>query len=620
MQTDHWARVKEVFDAALNQPQADRAAWLTRECGNDLEFRQEIETLIESAESAGILDEPLAAPDIAPAAELPALNGGRRLGPYSIVRELGRGGMGTVYLANRVDGEFEQAVALKVIRMSLADETAERRFRVERQVLASLEHPHIARLLDGGVSDSGEPFFVMEYVAGDPLSAFARGHQLGVGQRLAIFQKVCSAVSYAHGKLIVHRDLKPTNILVAADGEPKLIDFGLAKILDAADVPQHTLTSLRAFTPAYASPEQIHGELVTTASDVYSLGVVLYELLAGTPPFDFDGRTVAEMMRTIETVDAVRPSQMLERRAGSTGDGAAAAPGVPYPGHALEGDLDNIVLMALRKEPSRRYASVAALSDDVQRYIDQRPVLAHPSTVVYRAGKFLRRHTAAVIAATLAILAVVGGLGVSLWQADIARAERDRATRRFEDVRRLSNSLLFELSPRIERLPGATAARDLLVRRALEYLDSLATESADDEGLQIELAAAYEKVGDLQGNPINPNLIELDAAIGSYLKARRIREGLAGRAGETAAERLALAENFRVLGNIYSQANEFERAAQDLNRALVLYDQQATAAPGDTALQVAVAQVTQDLGRHQSNSGRYAGAIAPFERTIATAE
>ncbi|MEO5823134.1 MAG: protein kinase [Vicinamibacteraceae bacterium] len=619
MQADNWSRVKALFNEALDLPAPERARRLDAACGDDDALRREVESLLAFAGRDGPLG-PTGPEQAASALEVvPDPNFGKRLGAYRILRELGRGGMGAVYLAERVDGEFQQQVAIKIVRHSVADPDLERRFRVERQVLASLEHPHIARLLDGGVNDADEPYFVMEYVPGEPLLDFVTRAGLGVRARLEIFRKICSAVSYAHAKLVVHRDLKPSNILVPADAEPKLIDFGLAKILDAAldgGGADLTRTAFRAFTPSYASPEQVHGQPITTASDVYSLGVVLYELLTGSTPFDFGRGTVADMLRTLDTTAAKRPSSVVARLARQQ-DGDSA-PGPPYRAAVLEGDLDNIILTALRREPERRYPSVAALADDVQRYLGGRPVTAHPQTWGYRGAKFVRRHTAAVIATTLAVCAVVGGLGVSLWQGAIAREERDRATRRFEDVRRLSNSLLFELSPRVERLPGATSARDLLVRRAVEYLDSLARESADDRSLQLELASAYEKVGDLQGNPTNPNLIEYDAAIGSYLKARQIRQrGIV--AGDPAVQR-ALAENFRVLGNIYSQANEFDQAARDLAEARQRFERLLAGAPDDPALQLALAQAMHDLGRHQSNSSRYAAALVPFEQSIAVAE
>jgi eukaryotic-like serine/threonine-protein kinase len=618
MHAENWSRVKALFNEALDLPPPQRASLLDRACGGDDALRVEVESLLAFADEDGPLGPTVAEHAASVLDVVVDPNCGARLGAYRILRELGRGGMGAVYLAERVDGEFQQQVAIKIVRRSIADPDLQRRFRVERQVLASLEHPHIARLLDGGVNEAGEPYVVMEYVPGEPLLDFATRERLGLRARLEIFRKVCAAVSYAHAKLVVHRDLKPSNILVPPDAEPKLIDFGLAKILDttadggSADM---TRTAFRAFTPSYASPEQVHGQPITTASDTYSLGVVLYELLAGSKPFDFGRGTVADMLRTLDTTAAKRPSLMLARLArGESGDGELP----PYRAATLEGDLDNIILMALRREPERRYPSVAALAEDVQRYLDGRPVTAHPQTWRYRGAKFVRRHAGAVIATTLAVCAVVGGLGVSLWQGAIAREQRDRATRRFEDVRRLSNSLLFELSPRVEKLQGATSARDLLVRRAVEYLDSLARESADDRALQLELASAYEKIGDLQGNPTNPNLIEYDAAIGSYLKAQQIR--LSAAATDEAAVQRALAENFRVLGNIYSQANEFDHAAADLAEARRRYERELARTPGDASVQLALAQTMHDLGRHQSNSSRYAAALAPFEQSIAVAE
>jgi eukaryotic-like serine/threonine-protein kinase len=619
MQPEHWARVKVLFEAALEQPAEARGPLLDEACAGDADLRQEVESLLAFADDEDGPLGPAAEGAAAPGAALDP-NFGRRLGAYRIIRELGRGGMGAVYLAERVDGEFQHQVALKVVSRSAADRDLERRFRVERQVLATLEHPHIARLLDGGVAESGEPFFVMEYVAGEPLIAFATRAGLGIKPRLEIFRKICSAVSYAHAKLVVHRDLKPSNILVPPDAEPKLIDFGLAKVLETAGSDDgggvKNLTVFRAFTPAYASPEQVRGQPITTATDVYSLGVVLYELLTGRKPFDVGAGGVVDLLRTLETTDAVRPSVALTRQAREEEQDVETAP--PYRGSLLVGDLDNIVLTALRREPERRYPSVAALADDVERYLGGRPVSAHPSSLGYRAAKFVRRNAVPVAASALAVCAVAGGLSVALLEGRVAREQRDRATRRFEDVRRLSNSLLFELSPRIERLPGATSARDLLVRRGLEYLDSLANEAADDRGLQMELAAAYEKIGDLEGNPTNPNLIEYDAAIASYRKARRIRQPVTSADGPT-SER-ALAENYRVLGNIYSQANEFELAARDLEEARRLYERALARTPADPALRLALAQTMHDLGRHESNSSRYAAALVPLQQSIAIAD
>lgn len=627
MQPHDWVQVKQVFCAAAEMAPGERAAFLEGACGTNAAVREEIESLLAALdEPIGAIDRLLGHVSSAPPEGIDHVRG-KSFGAYRLERELGRGGMGTVFLARRADGDIEQEVAIKLMRHTITDGYAERRFRRERQILASLNHPHIARFLDGGVSAAGEAFLVMEYVDGEPLLDYAARERLDIGQRLRLFLDICEAVAYAHGRLVVHRDIKPTNVLITRDGAAKLLDFGLAKVIDTtlSDTVDATMTALRAFTPSYASPEQVHGKDLSTSSDIYSLGVVLYELLTGVRPFEFAASSIADIQRTLDSIEPVHPSVALRRRAAGRDTGGAGRESAAEvePAHqpaALEGDLDNIVLTALRREPERRYPSVGALADDVRRHLEGLPVSARPHTLTYRASKFVRRNRVPVAAAVVVLCALVGGLAAALWQADIARQERDRATRRFDDVRRLSNSLLFELSPRIERLQGATDARDVLVRRAVEYLDSLAAESADDLQLQLELAAAYEKIGDLQGNPTNPNLIELDAAIGSYLKARDIRGRVLARVPDSDDNRRALAENYRVLGSIHSQANDFDHAAADLSEALRLYEQLVAASPADVALRKRLAQTTHDIGRSHSNSSRYSGALVPFERTIATAE
>lgn len=627
MDRDTWARVRQLFDAAIDLTDTARADLLDRECAGDVEVRRAVDDLLVADAEQGRGSTSTSGASTHPSeherdakADARALHIGSRFGAYRIIRELGHGGMGTVFLAERVDGEFTQVVALKIVRRTWVDTESIRRFRLERQVLASLEHPNIARLLDGGVSEAGEPYLVMEYVPGEPIVGFAERRRQPLRERLLLFAKVCRALAYAQSRLVVHRDIKPSNILVTEDGEPKLIDFGLAKLLEPAgttDADSATVTQFQALTPAYASPEQFFGKSITTASDVYSLGVVLFELLTGARPFDVSSGSPVDVLRTLETRAPERPSAVVARRTASRQSGEHNDRSSAF---VISADLDNIVLMALRREPERRYSSASALAADIDLYLDGRPVYAHPSTWSYRARKWFSRNRVAAVAATLTLAAIVGGLGVSVREARIALAERDRATRRFADVRRLSNSLLFELSPRIERMPGATAARDVLVSRAVEYLDSLAAESPDDQELQLELAAAYEKVGDLQGNPTNPNLAELDASVASYLKARHLREGAERLDGRNTAKQRLLAENFRILGNVYSQANDFERAAHDLNEALQYYERVAGDASADAAVRLGFAQTLHDVGRHQSNSSRYAAAIAPFTRAVSVTD
>jgi serine/threonine protein kinase len=357
-------------------------------------------------------------------------NIGRRIGPYRITRLLGAGGMGVVYLAERV-GDFSQQVALKLIRPGMASRAVVSRFRSERQILAVLEHPNIARLLDGGATEDGQPYLVMEYVDGVPITVHATDRALTLRDRLLLFRKICAAVHHAHQNLIVHRDIKPANILVTADGAPKLMDFGIAKLLgDAAadEAAPATQTGWRAMTPEYASPEQVRGLPMTTATDVYSLGIVLYELLTEQRPYAFATDTPSDVERIIVETEPRPPS--------------AVAP--PSLSRALAGDLDTIVLKALDKDASRRYDSVDRLSADVQRHLDGAPILARPQTFGYRASRFIRRHRLAVGAAALVFMSLVVGLGAAVWQQRIASRERQRADRRFNDVRALAHAFVFD--------------------------------------------------------------------------------------------------------------------------------------------------------------------------------
>ena len=636
MDPQQWQRVKDVFAAAVERPAGDRAAFLDDACRGDADLRQEVESLLEAdAEPAPLLDARIVDLAVALGArQEPGSAVGRLFGNHRIVGEIGRGGMGTVFLAERADGAFVNRVALKIIRQSLIDSDMERRFRRERQILASLNHPNIARLLDGGMAPHGEPFLVMEYVEGEPLPVHADRAGLGLHARLELFQKVCAAVAYAHRQLVVHRDLKPSNILVTPEGEPKLLDFGLAKIVapdeeapvtagaatpaTAEAAALHTATALRAFTPGYASPEQVRGDAITTSSDVYSLGVVLYELLTGSRPFETDHAKLEDLVRMVETSPR-RPSEVVAARARpapSAGQAQAARPSQGPSASDLEGDLDIIVLTALLREPERRYPSVEAFSEDIRRHLARLPIAARPLTLGYRASRFVRRNRLAVTAAALVVLSLVAGVAVATSQAKAARAERDRATRRFDQVRSLSKSLLFELSPLIEPIQGATGARDLLLKRAVEHLDTLAQEAAGDAQLQAELAAGYEKMGDLQGNPSNPNSIELSKAIDNYGKARAIRASILAGAPGDLEQRRALAENCRVMGNIHAQANDYDAAAADLEHALADYSALLAAYPGDTTLALSLAQTYHDLGRNLSTRGRYAGSFEYFRRAI----
>lgn len=466
----------------------------------------------------------------------------RRIGAYRLIRELGRGGMGAVYLASRADDQFEKLVAIKVVVRGLDTDFAVQRFRAERQILASLDHPNIARLLDGGTTTDGRPFFVMEYIEGKPIIEYSDENKLSIEDRLKLFRQVCSAVQYSHQNLVIHRDIKPGNILVTAEGVPKLLDFGIAKILNpelySLGIDQ-TLTAMRLMTPQYASPEQARGEPVTTATDVYLLGVLLYELLTGQRPYKIVSTAPHDIIRVICDQEPDRPSTVITRITKATGgtDGSTTIDQSAFisglgEGSAdklrrrLTGDIDTIVLKAIRKDPAARYGSVDLLSEDIRRHLEGKPIAARPDTLFYRAGKFIKRNKVPVAAVVLIMLSLLGGIIATAWQASVASTQRMKAEERLRDVRALANTFLFEIHDAIENLSGSTPARELLVRRALEYLDRLARESSDDASLQRELAIAYKKVGDLQGNPYSANLGDTGGARESYEKSIAIRESL----------------------------------------------------------------------------------------------
>jgi eukaryotic-like serine/threonine-protein kinase len=520
MSTDRWRRVRDLFDEAVELPPAERAAFLESLGASD-GMRDEVASLLSASEAAGAF---LERPALSHMRENPFEADRRsRIGPYAVLEELGHGGMGTVYLAARGDQGFDKTVAVKLVRRGMDTDFVLARFRNERRILADLDHPNIARILDGGSTEDGLPFFVMEYIPGRHLLEDADARRLTVRERLILFQKVCAAVAYAHRHLVVHRDLKPSNILVTPEGEPKLLDFGLARVLqpDALSDGDRTATALRFLTPDYASPEQVRGERIATSSDVYSLGVVLYELLAGRRPYRTTGSGVAEIARAVCEQEPPRPS--------------TAVP-------ALRGDCDNIVMKALRKEPERRYASVEQLSEDIGRHLDGRPVHARKDTFGYRTGKFVARHKAAVGAAVVVASLLVGALAAAVRQTRIARAERAIAEAHFDDVRQLADTFLFEFHDAIKDLPGATPARRLVVRRALDYLEKLSRMRSEDAGLQRELAGAYERIARVQGGMYESHLGETEGARVSLERAIAIRRGLLARGGSSADDRAALAE------------------------------------------------------------------------------
>lgn len=509
MDPERWQRVQDAFLSAAELPLEEQASHLDRVCAGDIEFRRQVEALLAGDRTGDeILGE--AVGGVAQACvndgeardELSHI--GRRVGPYMIVRAIGRGGMGAVYQAVRMDSEYLTSVAVKFIADGMQTPEVLSRFRTERQILASLQHPNIAGLLDGGTTEDGRPYIVMEYIEGEPLLEYAKRHNLGVAARLKIFHDVCLALHHAHQMLVIHRDIKPANILVTNSGVPKLLDFGIAKLLapELVGADQTTETIMRRLTPLYASPEQVKGEPLTTATDIYSLGVVLFQLLTNATPYRVPSSAPHEIPRVICEQEPLRlTSSVQDRRLR----------------RELSGDLENIVAMALRKEPHRRYRSAQQFADDIGRYLKGLPVSAREETLLYLVTKLVRRNKLAAAAFALLALSIAGG-----WTATIREARRTEA--QFGRVRKLANSVLFDFHSQIQKLPGSTPVRERLVRTALDYLNELSQDAGGDESLKWDLAQAYEQVGDAQGDPSGPSLGHFNEALASYRKALALVE------------------------------------------------------------------------------------------------
>ena len=424
MTPERWKQVSQLFHAALARDAGERATLLTRKCAADPELRRIVESLLSQPSAAGdFLDQALFQPadtvsvGVQPAPESATRMEGRRLGAYRITREIGHGGMGSVYLAARADDVFHKDVAIKIVRMGVAPADLLRRFHQERQILASLDHPAIARVIDGGSTEDGLPYLVMDYVDGRPIDAWCEEHRLNVSGRLKLFRAVCAAVQHAHQRLVVHRDIKPAHILVTVDGDVKLLDFGIAKLFadeGLARTPPETETATRIMTPEYASPQQVRGEAVDRASDVYALGVVLYELLTGRWPYGTRGRLLYDVIRAICEEEPTRPSIAVSQMQ-ETPRAIVAEESVDALRRRLEGDLDNILLKALEKDPSRRYASVEQFSDDIRRHLEGFPVSARKDTVAYRAYKFVRRHQIGVAAAAVILMSLLLSTLTTFW-------------------------------------------------------------------------------------------------------------------------------------------------------------------------------------------------------------
>jgi eukaryotic-like serine/threonine-protein kinase len=539
-----WQRVEIIFHAVLDTPEPDRAEFLIGACQGDAGLLAELQNLLLAFEDEKHFRLPVNGPE--PKGRL-----GETVGGYKLEDELGQGGMGTVYLAHRADGQFEQQVALKVVSSHLRTRFFTERFRAERQILADLNHSNITRLLDGGVDVSGDPYLVMEYVDGQALNRYCDERLLTIPERIRLFLQACSAVEYAHQKLVVHRDLKPGNILVTKEGVLKLLDFGTAKLLLPSAQP--ITTRFHAMTLRYASPEQMRGEPVSTSMDVYSLGVVLHELLVGAWPFGDPDSPVAGLERAVREVDPAPPRSLI------TDDAAALrSTSKAKLARLLDGDLRSVLAKAIESDPRRRYASVEQFSGDLRRYLAGQPVLAHEQTWLYRGGRFVQRHRWRLVAG--AVLTV--GVGLS---ALIAFQQYGRGQRRMVQVRDLSQSYLTDILREVQKLPGSMKACLLIVDRARTNLDQLSPEAPKDPELRRALATAYLQLADIQGKPFAVSIGDTQGALVSYGKA----EAMAAQAAPDDWQMLSVLVQARVTtAVIETRSGQFAKAKLLLTSAL----------------------------------------------------
>ncbi len=627
MNPERWHRIEEVFRTVAECPEDEREAYLTRACGGDDDLRREVLSLLAQDTSEDFLRSPLADLAASTTAVPPSDLTGTQIGPYRLVRLVGRGGMGAVYEAVRDDEQFRQQVALKLIKRGMDSDFVRRRFLRERQILASLDHPYIARLLDGGATTDGQPYFVMEFVAGEPITEYCRRHALSLEDKLKLFRAVCAAVQHAHQKLVVHRDLKPSNILVTEDGAtqlPKLLDFGIAKLLspDPGTAETRTETAMRLMTPEYASPEQVHGDQITTATDIYSLGVVLYELLTEQRPFQFETYSPAAIERAICNTEAPRPSEAARQQ--HSGQAKLA--------RQLAGDLDNIVLMALRKEPARRYQSVEQFAEDIRRYLVGLPVAARNDTFNYRAGKFVRRHKASVAILTL-LIALTAAMAIQSLR--IAR-ERDRANQAAATAQAVEQSLVavFEFADPGQSRRKAITAEELLdqgaekVARDLRNQPVVQAKLFDTLGGLYQSIGAYERAEQLLAESLKlrrqtlgaqhadvaaslHHLAALTDAKGDYAAAETgFREALAMRRTLFGAEHKDVADSMKELGTLLLSRGRPAEAEPLLRESLAMRRALFGAEHKD------VADSLIGLGRLLSEQGKFAEAAEIYRQSL----
>lgn len=659
---ERWAQISALLDAVLDLEPEARTAYLDDAC-NDPALRREVDAFLDAEANAPdfLNDEAAAhaqalfaddAPEDAPDSERTALPPGEQLGPYQIAEAVGHGGMGTVYRAERSDGAFEQTVAVKLLRTDFGAHDIAERFLNERQILASLDHPNIARLLDGGATADGTPFFVMEYVEGTPITTYCDRHRCSVADRIALFQTAAAAVQHAHQNLVVHRDLKPSNILVTDDGTVKLLDFGIAKLLSpdagapAAD-EVHTRTGLHLMTPAYAAPEQVKGNAITTATDVYALGILLYELLTGHRPYALEARSPYDVVQAVCEREPTRPSTAVTDAGGPDGDGTTSlAPEAVCANRStdadtlhrtLSGDLDAIILKALRKAPADRYATVDALRDDLRRYTNEEPVRARGDARAYRVRKFVRRHRLAVATAAAVLLLIAAFVGVLVRQQALTAAERDRAQAEAQKAEQVAGFLkdLFEVNDPFGEDGSAITLREVLNRGARQVTDDLNDQPAVRAELMDVIGQVYQNMGQYDSSAVllRRALALRRATFGTNHQAvaqslnhlasllrdqgdldaaeRHHREALAIRQQQFGPRSIEVAESLNNLAAVLYDKNQFDAALPLYEEALAIHREQLGDEHGRVAAGLNnLAGLYYDLGRYERAERLYRETLA----------
>lgn len=609
MTPERWQQVKLLLAQAMEAPHADRRRFLNDRCGGDSELLLEVESLLEHASGEVQVQEKTIRTSLDETRDVPVesvmhlrfgIRAGQTIGPYRIERLLGEGGMGSVHLAVReVDG-YEMRVALKIMRVAALNDYSMRRFRMERQILARLSHPNITRLLDGGITAEGLPYLVTEYVEGLPLDQFCTQKQPSLEARLRVFLDVVNALSSAHRNLIVHGDIKPANILVTSEGTAKLVDFGIARLVDPESSSSNGSTTTFALTPGWASPEQLRGDPPSVLADLYSVGRVFYELIAGQNSHSLSGLPPQRYLEVLSNTPGL-PSQVSGEK-------------------ALEGDLDNIALKAVEFEPEQRYQSADQFGEDIRAYLESRPISARRATWRYRAEKFTRRHRRAVIIGGLVTVALISLIAATLIQARAARQQYAAAARQALAVRKLANTFVFDLDDAVAEMPGATQIRARIMQSAVEYLDRLAKESAGNAELQYELGLAYTKVGDVLGLPGGSNLGKTVAALENYRKAEFILEPLARGPQATQDQKFHLAAIYMKISAVLKVVGDFRVALDYDLKSLGIRQALVQMNPADQVLKRALAQSLTSLGGTYSQLGEWSKVLESRQRALKMSE